>query len=115
MIDQLFPRNNGEKMISQKTASRIWECYREIAAGEKLLSDLAEAAKAQWGADHAPQLSDAFGHRRDLQLGIPSGDNCHKLFGVGPALAKSVITAHIGSKRAELVAVNEQARIEVDQ
>lgn len=32
-------------MITQETAGRIWNCYREIAAGEKLMTDLAESEK----------------------------------------------------------------------
>ncbi len=99
-------------MISQETASRIWECYREIATGEKLLSDLAEAIQQQRD-NHAPQLVNAFGERCDLQLGVPSGESCHRLFRVGPALARSVIIAHIASSRAALVDANEQARIEL--
>ena len=100
-------------MISQETACRIWECYREISTGEKLLADMQEAARDQRD-DHAPQLKDVFGYRRDLQLGVPSGENCHKLFRVGPRLAASVIRSHIEAKRAELADANEEARIELD-
>ena len=100
-------------MNSQETASRIWECYREIATGEKLLIDMQEAAQDQRNDDHAPQLKDVFGHRRDLQLGVPSGENSHRLFHVRPRLAAAVIRSHIEAKRAELAEANEQARIEL--
>ena len=100
-------------MITQKTAARIWECYREIEAGKQLLADM---TKEQWGDPDScvETLEDCYGHRRKLQLGIPSGQNCHRLFGVEAELAKSVIRAHIAGKQAELVAANEQARIELD-
>ena len=62
---------------------------------------------------HAEYLKDCFGRAQSLQLGIPSGENSHRLFNVSPSLAESVIKAHIADKRAELVEVNEDARIEM--
>lgn len=62
---------------------------------------------------YAATLKDAFGCRRQLQLGIPNGENGHRIFDVNPQLAESVIRAHIAQKQAELVVVNEQARIEL--
>ena len=100
-------------MISQETAGRIWNCYREIAAGEKLLEDMAKSEREYGGDVRAETLKDAFGRRRQLQLGVPSGENCHRLLDVAPGLAKSVINAHIANKRAELAEANEQARIEL--
>ena len=102
-------------MITQKTAERIWSAYREIEAGEKLLADMA-AIRAEPFSDrdrHAPTLKDAFGRARHLQLGIPSGENGHRIFDVAPELAESVIRAHIAKKQVELVEANEQARIEL--
>lgn len=100
-------------LITRETAARIWECYREIETGEKLLSDIKKVRDDNHGDPHAQHLKDAFGRRRDLQLGIPSGHNSHKLFDVPEKLAESVIRAHIASKRAELIEANEQARIEL--
>lgn len=101
-------------MINQKTAERIWHCYREIEAGEKLLFDMKTEREERYVDKMAPTLRDAFGRRQDLQLGIPSGENGHRLFSVSPLLADSVIRAHIAAKQAELVEANEQARIELD-
>jgi hypothetical protein len=101
-------------MIRQETAARIWNCYREIEAGEKLLADMAEVEKRYRADKTAPTLKDAFGERRHLQLGIPSGDACHRLLDVHPDLAKSCIRSHIATKRAQLVEANEQARVELD-
>lgn len=99
-------------MISQETASLIWSAYREIEMGEKLLKDMAEAMK--WEQDKtAPTLKDAFGYPQHLQLGIPSGENMHRLFKVPPVLAESVIRAHIAEQRKQLVLANERARIEL--
>ena len=99
-------------MITQETASLIWNAYREIAAAEKLLTDMAE--KQKWVNDKtAATLKDAFGREQHLQLGIPSGENGHQLYRVSPVLAVSVIRAHIEGKRKELVEANERARIEL--
>ena len=103
-------------MITQDTASRIWNCYREIEVAKSLLEDMDKAAKDSFHIPdkNAPTLKDAFGQVRHLQLGIPSGEGSHRLFRVMPQLAKSVINAHIAAINAELVEANEQARIELD-
>lgn len=100
-------------MISQETAGKIWNCYREIAAGEKLLADMEQSAKECDGDSRYETLKDAFGRRRGIQMGVPSGDNCHRLLDVEPSLAKSVIRAHIATMHAKLAEANEQARIEI--
>lgn len=102
-------------MITQETAARIWNCYREIATGWKLMADMEEERRKNPDDPHAPELRDVFGRRRGLQLGVPSGASCHTLLDVGPELGVSVIRAHIAAKEAELVEANEQARIELSQ
>lgn len=102
-------------MITQETCAAIYSAHREILAGEKLLEDM-QKERERIGFDgdkHAPTLKDHFGRVRQLQLGIPSGENAHRLFDVSPKLAESVIRAHIENKRAELVEANERARIEL--
>lgn len=102
-------------MITKETAERIWIAYREIAASEKLLGDMKTEREKEYPVDTmAPTLDDAFGRRQHLQLGIPSGQNGHRLFYVSPLLADPVIRAHIAAKRAELAEANEQARLELD-
>lgn len=65
-------------MITRETAAAIWSAYREIEAGEKLLADMAAERERMKVDRHAPTLRDAFGRVRQLQLGIPSGDNGHE-------------------------------------
>ncbi len=99
-------------MITQETASLIWSAYREIEASEKLLNDMAELQK--WEPDkYAATLKDAFGRKRHIELGIPSGENGHRVFGVSPVLAESILRAHIEGARQKLVEANERARIEL--
>jgi len=105
-------------MISNETLERLWHCKREIAAGEKLLEDMAEVRKREDERINTlsrtePTLKDAFGRRRQLQLGIPSGENGHRIFDVAPQLAESIIRAHIANKTAELTEATEQARVEL--
>lgn len=102
-------------MITQETASRIWQAYREIATSEKLLNDMKETRERERFDEYEPTLKDAFGHRRQLQLGVPSGQSSTRLFDVSPILAESIIRAHIEHKKAELAEANEQARIELDK
>lgn len=100
-------------MISKETSAAIWTAYREIEAGEKLLADMKNERERIQADKYAPTLRDAFGRVRQLQLGIPSGENSHRLFDVSPVLAESVIRAHIENKRGELAEANERARIEL--
>src|SRR5262245_1956681 len=101
-------------MITQKTASDIWECYREILASEKLIEDIEGQRDEYSRDDFEPKLKDVFGRDRKLQLGVPSGENAHKIYGVSADLALTVIRAHVANKKAALVAANERARIELD-
>lgn len=105
-------------MLSDETLERIWHCKREIKAGEKLLEDMEivrkhEEERMNKLSATEPTLNDAFGRRQHLQLGIPSGENGHRLFQVSPKLAESVIRAHIANKQAELIEATERARIEL--
>jgi hypothetical protein len=103
-------------MITQETAARIWSCHREIEASIKLLEDMEESRKKFDHTDerkYAGTLRDAFGRYRDLQLGVPSSNDSHRLFGVSPDLAESIIRAHIANKQGDLVEACEQARIEL--
>ncbi|RJR46037.1 MAG: hypothetical protein C4576_11450 [Desulfobacteraceae bacterium] len=88
---------------------------REIEAGEKLLADMKETREKERTRIGEPTLKDAFGRRRHLELGVPSGDNGHRIFQVAPQLAESIIRAHIAHKEAELKEANEQAWIELQK
>ena len=96
-------------MITQETARRIWDCYREIETAKKLLGHLEESFKK----DTEPTPLDTWGRRQNYQFGIPLGENSHTLYSVKPRLALSVIRAHIADKESELIETNEQARIEL--
>lgn len=100
-------------MITKETCEAIWNAYREIEVGEKLLADMKEIREREHTDPHAPSLKDAFGRRQHLQLGIPSGENGHRLLQVSSTLGESVIRAHIENKRAALSEAQERARIEL--
>ena len=101
-------------MITRETAAQIWDCYREIDTAKNLLSDIEETRKEERIEKFAPTLKDAFGRRKNLQLGVPIGSDGHRLFNVDPRLAESVIRAHIANKESELKRAQEQARIELN-
>ncbi len=96
-------------MISEATARRIALAYREIGVAEKLLEDVNKAVSSFDQKD----IRDAFGRRQsEMSLGVPSGDDSRRLFGVPYSLAVPVIEAHIAQQRAILSALNESALIE---
>lgn len=101
-------------MITQETAALIYGAHREIEAGQKLLEDMKSIREREQLDRTQPAIKDAFGVRRHLQLGIPSGENSHRILDVSPVLAESVIRAHIVNKQAELAQYQERARIELD-
>jgi hypothetical protein len=102
-------------MITKELCQEIYAAHREIEAGNKLLTDMKNERERIRADKYDPTLKDAFGQIRQLQLGIPSGENGHRLFDVSPVLAESVINAHIANKQAKLVELNERARIELNQ
>ncbi len=101
-------------MITQETAALIYQAYRELEAGQTLLDDMKTIRERERLDKTAPTIRDAFGQPRHLQLGIPSGENAHRILNVSPVLAESVIRAHIENKRAELATLQERARIELE-
>jgi hypothetical protein len=101
-------------VISSETALAIAYAYREIETAEKLLADITN----EWNKrlKENVDIRDAFGRRQEgLQLGVPSGANCHRLFNVPWSLAKPVIEAHIAQQRAHVAALCEIARVELDK
>lgn len=100
-------------MISRQTVEAIWKAQREIEAAEKLLVDVAEIAKNLKRDPNAEKIRDSFGRPNNLQLGIPSGENSHRLFDVSYSLAESIIKVHIENQKAALAEANEQARLEL--
>src|SRR5262245_40806805 len=92
--------------ISMDLAHRIWTAHREIDVATKLLGDIEESLSR----GEPPTPLDAFGRRRGYQLGVPSGDDRHRLFDVQPTLAREVIRAHIAAKMAELGAACQEAK-----
>jgi hypothetical protein len=96
-------------MISSDTASKIAYAWREIETAEKLLEDVKAALDK-----HSPtDIRDAFGRRQlGLQLGVPSGQNGHRLFDVPYSLAVPIIEAHMAHHRARVTALSEAAAAE---
>lgn len=104
-------------MISKETCEEIWHCHREIETAENLIVQIEELIKKNKedynSRQHAEKLKDVFGRERNFELRVPNGENSKRLFGVSYDLAVPVITAHIASKKARIVELNEIARLEL--
>lgn len=96
-------------MITYETAKQIAIAYEEIKAARELLGVL-EKAKA---SREEPDLRDTFGRQQKIQMGVPSGQNSHRLFHVENELATYVIDAHIAQLGARLGALNSKAATEL--
>lgn len=99
-------------MISKLTCYHIWNCHNEIEKANELLKAMAEKL-AKDETKKAPELDDVFGRPRGLQLGVPSGDSGHTLYGVGIELGVKVIEQHIKDRQARLVELMTIAKIEL--
>lgn len=82
-------------MITKETAYKVWNCYHEIEKSEKLLADMQE----QLAKTGDMNLIDAFGRKQNLQLGIPCGNEAHRIFDVRPNLAIRIIEQHISDQQ----------------
>lgn len=98
--------------VSKETSTAIAMAWREIEAAEGLLADIADTRSR----NEAPDIRDAFGQRQDgLQLGVPSGQNRHRLFNVPWPLCKPIIEAHIAAQRGLIAVLSAKAIIEAAQ
>jgi hypothetical protein len=96
-------------MIGKETATDIAMAYREVETAEKLLAEIRDTISRR----EAPDIRDAFGRRQDgLTLGVPSGNNGHRLFNVPFPLAAPIIEAHIAQQRAVIAALSHRAASE---
>lgn len=95
--------------VSEKTAFDIAMAYREVTAAEELLVKVnEEMAKAE------PDIRDAFGRRKGLQLGVPSGSSSHRLLDVPWSMARPIIEAQIARKRQQIAELSTAAKIEAE-
>jgi hypothetical protein len=96
-------------VISVETATDIALAWREIAAAEKLLAEIEDTLTRA----PAPDVRDVFGRLQNgLQLGVPSGNNGHRLFNVPWSMCRPVIQAHIEQQRQIIAVLNAKALIE---
>ena len=97
-------------MISEETAVDIAFAYREIEVAKELLAKIEEETSKH----REPDIRDAFGRPvGGLQLGVPSGPGSHRIFNLPWHLARPIIQAHIASKEALIMALNEKVRAEL--
>jgi hypothetical protein len=97
-------------MITAQTAMDIALAYREIETAEKLLAEIM-VARARY---QAPDIRDAFGRSQNgLQLGVPSGQNGHRLYNVPWEIVKPVIELHIAHHKARVAALSATAAVEL--
>ncbi len=104
-------------MLSKKICEEIWHCHREIETAEELLADVEKVIQKnhenRHTQSHEEKLKDVFGREKDLELGIPCGENSKRLFRVSYELAVPVIKAHMAAKKAQIAELNEMAKIEM--
>lgn len=96
-------------MITKETSQKIWNCYHAIENCQKLMSDM----KEQLEKTGDERLIDAFGRKKGLELGVPCGNDGHRIFNVRIDLAIQIIEAHIEEQEAELKELQAIVKIEM--
>lgn len=99
-------------MITKETCVKIWNCYNEMDKAKKLISDMAETLKEDEDK-LTPTFENAFGEKRGLQLGVPSGQSSHYLFNVNTDLSVKIIEQHIMQNEKRLEELKAIAKIEL--
>jgi|ERR1700760_1823036 len=99
-------------MITKETCVKIYNCYEQIENGKKLMQDMAEVVKKD-AEKKSPTLSNAFGERIGLQLGVPSGSDGHRLYGISTELGVKVIEEHVQKNEQRLKELMAIAKIEL--
>jgi|1185.fasta_scaffold00001_53 hypothetical protein len=99
-------------MITKETCVKIWNAWNEIEKSEQLIKDMAERLSED-EAKNPPTLYNAFGDKKGLQLGVPSGKDSHQIFGVSIELGVQVIEAHIEKNKKRLEELKAIAKIEL--
>ncbi len=96
-------------MITKETAQKIWSCYEGIDKCKKLLCDM----KEQLEKSGDERLIDAFGRKKGLELGVPMGNDGHRIFNVRIDLAIQIIEAHAKEQEDELRELEAIVKIEM--
>lgn len=99
-------------MITKETCVKIYNCHQEIENSKKLIEDMAQLLKDDEEKQN-PTLYNAFGERKGLELGVPSGKGSHRIFNVSPLLAVKVIEDHISAQSKRLEELEAIAKIEL--
>jgi len=80
-------------MLTKETCVKIWNCHNEIDKCHELLKGLKESI-AKDKERREPTLHNAFGENVGLQLGVPSGPDGHRIFGVNIDLGEKITTGN---------------------
>lgn len=99
-------------MITKETCVQIWNAHNEIENSRLLIKNMAKIVSED-KEKRAPTLTDAFGDRRGLQLGVPTGNNGHNLYNVSVELAVKVIEQHIEMNQLRLTELMAIVKIEL--
>jgi hypothetical protein len=101
----------GGNMITKETCAKILNCYREIENAQGLIKNMAETIRAD--KEKKPDLFNAFGERKGLELGVPFGNSAHRLYNVSIDLGVKIIEDHIKTNEAKLIELMAVAKLEL--
>jgi hypothetical protein len=99
-------------MITKETCVKIFNCHNEIEKAENLIKEMRDKL-SQDKEKTIPTFENAFGEKRGLQLGVPSGHSSHWLYNVSFELSIKIIEDHIVANKKRLEELMAIAKIEL--
>lgn len=96
-------------MITKEIAVKIYNCYREIEEGGKMIEELKKSINDKGDFE----LKDQWGNSKGLELRIPSGQTSYSIRTVPFHLALDVIKEHTENQKVELERLKEICRVQL--
>jgi hypothetical protein len=96
-------------MITQEVALLIFNCYREISEGNKMIVELKKSLNDKGEFE----IRDNWGNTRGLELHLPTSMSGATIKRLPFELALNVIEKHIEAQHCELERLKEVCRIQL--
>ena len=99
-------------MLSKEICVKIWNAYQQVENGKKLIEEMEEVLRNNKDLKE-PCFRNAFGERVGLELGVPSGRDSSRIFGLSNVLGKKIIKEHVRNSKKRLKELMKEAEFEL--
>jgi hypothetical protein len=82
-----------ETKVKKDLLVRMWHAIDERERTLNLINEIKQQKSK--APDVEPTFRNAFGERCGFQMGVPSGPDSHRIYGVSPTMAEAVLNQHV--------------------